>query len=151
MPRAPNRMRTDVTVNRIYRSIMLGLASTALLAVPSFAQTTAPSSSAQQPSLLQQISRETQALFESVRPSLVVVQLPPPRWATALMQEQQNQLLQKWGGQIDPRLQKRLQEETQVGAQGNVDATINATNTATQPGEQPQQQQPRQQLAPDNA
>src|SRR3954469_16132865 len=94
------------------------------------AQSTQPSS-APQTSLLQQISRETQALFEGVRPSLVVVQLPPPRWATALMQQQQHQLLQKWGGQMSPALQKRLQEETQVGRPGNVDATINAA--ATQP------------------
>jgi hypothetical protein len=121
-------------VNLSHRSRIFSL-SVVLLASASVAraQTTEPSATSTSPqtTLLQQISRETQALFEGVRPSLVVVQLPPPRWATALMQQQQHQLLQKWGGQMSPALQKRLQEETQVGRPGNVDATINAA--ATQP------------------
>src|SRR4051812_40072757 len=89
-PEEKSRSKTGkVIVISSPRVRILGLCSTVLAfatVVP--AQTTQPSSAAAAPqtSLLQQISRETQALFEGVRPSLVVVQLPAPRWATALMQ-----------------------------------------------------------------
>jgi|GEM_PF-1268807 len=76
----------------------------------SYAQTTQPSSS----SVLSQISSESQKLFKQVHPSLVIVQMPSPKWLKLMMEE--NDPLRRWDGRIDPALQRRLMQQQQATA-----------------------------------
>jgi S1-C subfamily serine protease len=86
------------------------------------AQTTQPATP-----LLQQISGETQRLYESIRPGLVEVRLPPPRWIGALMDENFN----RWAAQLDPTVRAKVEAELKASGGGrNLDATI---SPASQP------------------
>jgi len=81
-------------------------------------------------SILQQISAESERLFESVRPSLVVVQMPAPKWLKLMMEE--NDPLHRWDGKIDPALQRRLMEQQKATAKlapGNSPSTQPSTDT----------------------
>jgi S1-C subfamily serine protease len=79
--------------------------------------------------LLQQINHETQALYESVRPGLVLVQLPPPRWVAQLME--QNNLLKKWGQQLDPTVREKLEEEFKANGQRPMETSIAPSSQPT--------------------
>lgn len=65
------------------------------------AQTTFPA--------LKQMSQETQALYASVRPSIARVQFPPPKWAEALLNE--DELMRKWDQRLSPDVRRQLHEQ----------------------------------------
>jgi S1-C subfamily serine protease len=111
-------------LRRDFHHVPLAIALALIVSASARAQTTQPAP------LLEQISHETQGLYESIRPSLVVVQLPPPKWLTAAMTQQQMQMITKWGGQMDPALRQKLLEQAQTGNQANVNAAI---EPSTQP------------------
>jgi hypothetical protein len=110
------------------KNALMLLLTGCLLCSDAFAQTTQPSS------ILQQISVESEKLFQSVRPGLVVVQMPAPRWLTLMME--QNDPLRRWDDKIDPALQKRLMELQRGTANltpGTAPATQPATDTQVSP------------------
>jgi hypothetical protein len=100
--------------------ISLPLARIALADPP----TTAPAP------LLEQISRETQTLIQSVRPGLVRVELPAPNWIQPLGDA--NNLMQKWGGRLDPNVLAKL-HEAQMGAQAGHASNVGAFVPTTDP------------------
>lgn len=58
---------------------------------------------------LEQISRETQQVYQKVQVGIVRLQLPAPRWLMRLA-EQQNPL-HKWNNRLHPEVRRRLEEE----------------------------------------
>jgi S1-C subfamily serine protease len=66
---------------------------------------TAPDS----PSLLQQLSDETQRVYGKARLGMVRVQLPTPQWLEKI--NQQKAFLQKWGDRIDPAVREQIVEQ----------------------------------------
>ena len=83
-----------------------------------------PSPSAQPAPTLERINNETQALYEFVRPGLVRVELPVPKWMTELGNK--DNLLSKWD--LDPKIRDT------IGAVGPVNTVISPT---TQPNANP--------------
>src|SRR5262245_13477218 len=81
----------------------LFIALTALLA-PTVA-------TAQQPSLLQQLSDDTQRVYGQVRMGMVQIALPTPPWLEQL--NEQEKLLRKWGNQLTPEAMDALRHEQQ--------------------------------------
>src|ERR1019366_7234367 len=67
-----------------------------------FAQTTSPT-------LLQQLSDQTQQLYDKVHLGVVRVQMPTPVWLEQV--NEQKKLLDKWGGQLRPDVIQQLQQE----------------------------------------
>ena len=67
-----------------------------------FAQTTSPT-------LLQQLSDQTQQLYDKVHLGVVRVQMPTPAWLEQV--NEQKKLLDKWGGQLRPDVIQQLQQE----------------------------------------
>jgi hypothetical protein len=92
--------------------------------------------SAQPAPMLERMSRETQALYEFVRPGLVRVELPPPKWMLAL--GEQDNPLNRWP--LDAKVREALQAEQGKVSAGQVKTSISPStqgaNPATQPGEQ---------------
>jgi S1-C subfamily serine protease len=86
--------------------------------------TTAPAAPAP---LLDELSRQTQNLFQSVRPGLVRVELPPPKWVQ-LLSDADNPV-QKWGGLLSPDVMEKLRASE--GHAAGVEAFV-ATQPATQ-------------------
>jgi hypothetical protein len=80
--------------------------------------------------LLEQISRETQSLIQSVRPGLVRVELPPPNWIQPFADE--SNLMQKWGGRLDPAVLAKL-HEAQMGAAAGQASNVGAFVPSTDP------------------
>lgn len=64
---------------------------------------------ATQATSLEQISHETQAIYQGVRVGIVRLHLPTPRWLIRLA-EQQNPL-RKWNDRLHPEVRRRLEEE----------------------------------------
>jgi hypothetical protein len=93
------------------------------------AQTTLPA--------LKQLSQETQALYASVRSSVARVQFPPPKWAAALLDE--DDLMRKWDQRLSPDMRRQLHEQL---SKSHVDANV---QSSTQPD---QQQKDHQRLIP---
>ena len=101
------------TGQHLYRRLILcGVASTAAVILggrlmadpPESAPATQPA-----PTLLEQLSAETQRVYRQSKHCMVRVQLPTPQW---LDQYNQRQLfLQKWGAQLDPGVREKIQEE----------------------------------------
>src|SRR4051812_30997732 len=81
---------------------------------------TVPSASS---SFLHQVSDESQKLFESIRPGLVGVTLPPPLWVKAILE--QNNPMKKWGDQLNPDLRKQFDNQ---GSQKQFGAAIAPTS-----------------------
>jgi hypothetical protein len=90
------------------------------------AQTTFPA--------LKQVSQETQALYASVRPSIARVQFPPPKWAAALLDE--DELMRKWDQRLSPDVRRQLHEQL-----SHVDTDLHA-------GTQPSDEKSHQHLIP---
>jgi len=80
--------------------------------------------SAQPAPTLERINNETQALYEFVRPGLVRVELPVPKWMTEL--GSRDSLLNKWD--LDPKIRDT------IGSVGPVNTVITPT---TQPNANP--------------
>jgi S1-C subfamily serine protease len=62
-----------------------------------------------QPTLIQQLSADTQRLYDKVHPGIVRVQLPTPQWLEQL--NEQKKLLDKWGPRLSPEVLQQLQQE----------------------------------------
>jgi hypothetical protein len=92
------------------------------------AQTTFPA--------LKQVSQETQALYASVRPSVARVQFPPPKWAAALIDE--DELMRKWDQRLSPDMRRQLHEQL---SRSHVDANVHSST-------QPSAEQKNQHLIP---
>ncbi len=108
------------------KNSLLTFAATSLFATSVFAQTTQPSRSISP--LLQQLNSETQSLFETVRPGLVRVQLPTPKWLAQLGDI--DSALDKYN--LDPSLREKLRvERNRAFIGGQVQAYI---APSTQPG-----------------
>jgi len=86
------------------------------IAAPSIAQDRG-TPSAQPAPTLERINQETQALFETVRPGLVSVQLPVPKWLSAL--GERDNPINKW--QLDPEVREALEAQQ---SKGQVNAVI---------------------------
>jgi hypothetical protein len=82
--------------------------------------TTSPSAAGPAP-LLDQISQETQNLFQSVRPCLVRVELPLPKWIQPLSSS--DNPLQKWGPRLDAGVLRKLQEAQGAGVEAYLATT----------------------------
>jgi hypothetical protein len=104
-------------------AVVLALLSAARLAHAD-PPTTAPAP------LLDQISQETQSLFQSVRPGLVRVELPPPKWVQPLGDAENP--AQKWGGRLDPDVLAKLREAQLRAATGRV-SNVGAFVATSQP------------------
>jgi hypothetical protein len=97
--------------------------------------------------LLDQISQETQALFQSVQPGLVRVELPPPQWIQPL--NDADNPMQKWGGRLSPDVIQQL-HDAQARAAAGRSTTVSAFIATSQPSttqpapeiKQPPAQQP---------
>ena len=79
--------------------------------------------------LLDQISRETQSLFQSVRSGLVVVELPPPQWIDPFTDA--NSPMQKWGGRLDPDFLAKLHAQLRAASSGAT--SVGAVLATSQP------------------
>jgi hypothetical protein len=93
------------------------------------APTTVPAPTTAPAPLLDEISRETQNLFQFVRPGLVRVELPPPKWIEVLSDA--DNPVQKWAGRIDKDVFDKLHDAQIQAAQGHL-VRFNAF-LATQP------------------
>ncbi len=114
------------------------IASLALGGASVFAQ-----SPATQPApLLEQINRETQSLFESVKPGLVRVQLPVPRWMAQL--GEMDDPLAKWN--LDPKVKERLRAERAKMLSGQVESYITPSTLPSAPTTQESAEQRRWQM-----
>jgi len=91
------------------RILLLGAVPMALWGLWSALNADADGAPATQASSLQQISQETQAIYQQVRVGIVRLQLPTPRWLMRLA-EQQNPL-HKWNDRLHPEVRRRLEEE----------------------------------------
>jgi hypothetical protein len=60
--------------------------------------------------LLEQLNRETQALYRDVQRGVVRVQLPQPQWVRNVNIAPRGNLLQKWKD-LDPEMRRRLEEQ----------------------------------------
>ncbi len=84
------------------------------------------------PSVLEELSRQTQQTFESVRPCIIRVQVPTPQWLEQLNAiNEQKRLMEKWGQQLNPDVRDLLikqQEQTRAEIYQRVGAVV-----ATQP------------------
>lgn len=85
--------------------------------------------------LLEQISRESQALYESVRPGLVIVQLPQPKWLGALMDA--NSPIRKWDDKLDPEVRAKLEAELKMAGSRFVEAQVQPTTQPADGSENP--------------
>jgi len=90
-----------------------------------------PTPSEQPAPMLERINAETQALYEHVRPCLVRVQLPVPKWMEKL--GQQDNPINRWS--LDPEVRQALEAQRQGIATGQMQAII---TPSTQPQSQPQ-------------
>ncbi len=77
----------------------------------------APLAGGQETSLLQQLDRETQALYQQVQRSVVRVQLPPPAWLDELLADEHP--ARRWQ-QLDPEVRKRIETAPPSGRLGTV-------------------------------
>jgi len=105
------------------------IAATGLIALSRASAQSTPSA-LNAPSLLQQLSQDTQRVYERVRVSLIRVQLPTPQWLDRV--NQQEKLLRDWGGQLTPDVRDLIRREQE---RMHTEATrrINMEMSATQP------------------
>jgi len=83
--------------------------------------------------LLQQLSKETEALYGQTRAGLVRVYLPPPKWALNLMG--QDFTMKRWDLTLDESMSQKLRDDVEKSAgQKYIGATI---KPSTQPSTQP--------------
>jgi S1-C subfamily serine protease len=80
-------------------------------AIGAFALSPMHAARAQEPSLLQQLSNDTQHVYEQVRGGMVRIALPTPQWLEQV--NEQEKLLRKWGNQLNPDALNALRHEQQ--------------------------------------
>lgn len=66
--------------------------------------------------LLEQLSRETQGLYEQVQGGMVRLQLPPPKWLNEVAAR--DNPVDKWGTQLAAQVKDQLERERQGVQQG---------------------------------
>lgn len=104
-----------------------------LLACAGAAACTAQSAPAE-PTVIEQLSRDTEALYGKVRAGIVRVYVPPPSWALNLMG--QDYTVKRWDLQIDTAVRDRLREGSGTEpARRYLEATVQTP--ATQPTTKP--------------
>ncbi|MBV8781012.1 MAG: PDZ domain-containing protein [Phycisphaerae bacterium] len=92
------------------------------------AQTTQPATP-----LLHQLNDEVRSLYQSVKPGLVCVELPPPRWAQALGNT--DNLVQKWNNRLSADVREKLHAAGH--REGDLDAVVATTEPTTTPSNIP--------------
>ncbi len=88
------------------------LAAAAALAAGLVSSTSLFAQTPQQPTLLQQLSEDTQRVYENTRGSLIRVQLPTPQWLEQI--NEREKFLRKWGTQLNPEVLQQLQKEQET-------------------------------------
>jgi hypothetical protein len=84
--------------------------------------------------LLDQLDRESRALYSDIQGSVVRVVLPPPNWAKELAAK--SNPLNKWGNQLDEGVRKKLEEHVKRTEEGEYHH-VNAAVVTTQPTSNP--------------
>jgi S1-C subfamily serine protease len=115
----------------------------AVIAFPGAVQAQTPPPSSQ--SLLEQLSNETQQMYQRVRVGIVRVQLPTPQWLEQINEQakEQKKFFHKWGTQLSPQVKEQLireQQNAQAEAYrrlGTVAASQPTTRTSSAPATQP--------------
>lgn len=118
------------------RFLMWGVLPIAILGIGSATTIFADGLPATQPGSLQQISQETQQIYQQVRVGIVRLRLPTPRWMVQLA-EQQNPL-RKWNDRLHPEVRRRLEEEQAHPGHGPHYSPVITPSTQPATGLQPQ-------------
>jgi S1-C subfamily serine protease len=82
--------------------------------------------------LLEQMSRESQALYQDVQAGIVRLQLPAPRWLNELAAR--DNPVDKWGAQLTAQVRGKLEDERRGVQQGDYKYVGVRVAPATQPG-----------------
>jgi hypothetical protein len=75
---------------------------------------------------LEQLDRESKALYGEIQNSVVRVALPPPRWVNELVAK--DSPIEKWKDSLDPAVKAKLEEHLKMAQQGEY-RQVNATVT----------------------
>jgi hypothetical protein len=115
-------------------SVTTGAVTTGAMKVGSGA--TRPGSAEGAPSLLQQLSDETQRVYGKARKGMVHVQLPTPQWLEQM--NKQKEFLNKWSNRLDPAVREQIVEQqeraiTQLHARNGAGATSQPSGASTRP------------------
>lgn len=81
--------------------------------------------------LLEQMSRETQAVYQEVQRGVVRLQLPPPRWLSEAAAKENP--LDKWGGQLAAQVREKLEQDRQSSQHGKYTRIGTRITSTTQP------------------
>ena len=81
--------------------------------------------------LLEQMSRETQGLYEDVQGGIVRLQLPPPRWLNEVAAR--DNPVDKWGGQLAAQVKEKLEQDRKSAQQGKYNVVKAQVTSTTQP------------------
>ena len=125
-----NRSRTISTL------LACSLTCSALAADPP-TPAPAPAAAAGARPLLQQLNQETQSLYHEVQASVVRVQLPPPRWAGAVLVDADDNPIHKWADQLDEPVKRQLAQEQGQARKGQPSKFFATVDKAQKAGEQP--------------
>jgi hypothetical protein len=85
-------------------------------------------------SVLEQMSRESQALYQDVQRGVVRLQLPPPKWLNEVAAK--DNPIDKWAPQLTATVKQKLERDRQSAQQGKYNV-VNAKITPTTPTTQP--------------
>src|SRR3954468_9016686 len=114
---------------------VFALASVALLALVAAAADD-PEAEPRRLPLLEQLTRETQALQRGVRKGVLGVQFPPPRWLEPAARREADDLLKKYKD-LDPRVREQLERRAPRAASAEAEplasADANEAGPATMP------------------
>lgn len=111
------------------RVVIIACLTLAVAEGAAWAQTTRPGG------MLEELDRETQALYAEMQGSVVRVALPPPAWVNELAAKENP--LEKWKGQLDEGVRQKLEERVKMAQKGEYHQ-VNASVTAPkQPTSEP--------------
>src|SRR5205085_8624760 len=97
---------------------------------------TDPAAEPQRLPLLEQLTRETQALQAEVRQSVLRVQLPPPRWLDAAAGREADDPLKKYKD-LDPRVREQLERRARRAASAEAEPLVSAGANEAGPASRP--------------
>ena len=119
-----------LSCSRSVTAIVLMLAATAALRAEE------PAPVGERHPLLEQLNRETRALYEDVQRSVVRVQLPPQRWLDNFAAKQNP--LAKYQN-LSPQMRKEIERQAKQGPEPEALVRADTTPSATQQGTRPDQ------------